>query len=486
MPTAEPAPAAFAAAAAANPYISHELEMNAALRSLGSYHESLRARSETTVNTIKTFRSSFDEMEALIHEFGKMARAYHLQSQTVMEQEQLLRNQAETAQKHLADLQEAQAHAAHLSGQLELQNMARTNAEQQASALDENLRGAHSELKDKTAALRTMELELAAARAALDNTNDDVTRLTNKLHDAEKVAAELGEERRGLRERLLFESEEHMKLSKAHEDMTGQATQKKRELLEALGDLQKARAEHSEAETRLAQTIAEADGLRDALRVSQTSHQEDVYSLNLQADALKSRVRLTEQLLQSAREEGRRMQEEQAQNGDMKRRLQRAEAAVEELRSQIEEKNKELVDSERSRDLIVERANELVGKLREKQALNDQAADRIRALQETNAAADQKRAAETADLHARIAKLTEMLEKERSDRAYVEGALQIARRDRTQLQGFVSQTKAPTRQAPLAVVEAENNTLREAEDLQRRLRDAAENVESIGPASAAH
>ncbi|MDE2363860.1 MAG: hypothetical protein KGM42_14380 [Hyphomicrobiales bacterium] len=362
----------------------------------------------------------------------------------------------------------------------------KTAAENQLAVLDDHLRTAQAELKDKTALSRAAEADRIAALARADGAAEENARLARRLNQAEQANTALAEERRSLRERLMLEAEEHLKLSKAHEELSAGSSQRKRELLETTSELDKARKLNSDIETRLTQSLGEADQLRHDLHASQTAHQEEAYTLNLQLDALKSRVRLTEQLLTAAREEARRLTDGQNALEQTRRLLARSESAFEEAKQQVEEKTKHILELERSREQIEERATELDTRLREKQALNDQAADRIRALQEGMTALDAKKAGENQQLVAQIAKLTEQLEKERTERAYVEGALQIARRDRTQLQGLLAQNRAAlSRQAPLAVVEADRDAQKDSDDFESRLREAAaNNVEPIPPNAA--
>ncbi len=449
-------------------------DINAAIHALGVYHEALRTRCETAYSTVKSFRTAAEEIESLFGDFGEIARTHKQQNTTLLEQEALIGQQAGALDAQAAQLRALQLSNAELGSKVENLSAARAAAESQLAVQEAHLQTMQAELKDHMAAARAHEQEAGAARAAAATQADEVARLSARLKESDKANIELAEERRTLRERMMFTNEEHMKLCKLHEDLTADARQKKRELSETQTELDKARRAGADLETKLAQSLADADALRQALHTSQAGHQDDKYSLTLQLDALKSRMRLTEQLLQKAREESRRTQDEQTAAEDLRRRLLRAEAQAEEMRATLDEKNKHIAGAEQARDAVIDRANKLLGKVREKQQLNELAAERIRVLQESLAALEAKSLEEAQSLRAQLAKLGDQLEKERTDRAYIEGALQIARRDRTQLQGIVTQNKsALAKHAPLSLVEVETAAQKETEELRDRLRASA-------------
>ena len=473
-------PSAPAAVAAASDVASNRTaDIGDAVRSLGSYHEGLRTRCETTLSIVRTFRSVSDEIESLFDSFGEMAERAQAQSKTLIETTASLAQKKELAEVLSAEIRGLTAQTTQLSTQVEGLSAAKTASEAHVSTLMEQLKATQTELKERAAAQRLGEIEFSAARTTVAKLEEELGRLSAKLKDAEKAIADGQDERRMLRERLMFETEERGKLSKAHEELVSATTLRKREHMEIGSQLEQARALIADTEARLNIALAEAEKLKEELRSSQTAHQEDSYSSKLQADAVKSRSRLTEQLLEKARDEVRRVQQELSQFEEAKRRLIRIEATNVDLASQLDARNRQIVELERGRDAIAERADELTVTVREKQALNEKAAERIRLLQEAQSSYERDRAKETVELKTQLARVLEQLEKERSDRAFIEGALQIARRDRTQLQTLVARNKHLFTNAPgLALVEADAAS---SADLQDKLRADSSNVEPLHP-----
>ncbi len=67
------------------PERSEPVDTVEAVRALGTYHEGLRNRSETALNSLKSLRSAAEEMEGLFTEFGEIARQLHLNKRELTE-----------------------------------------------------------------------------------------------------------------------------------------------------------------------------------------------------------------------------------------------------------------------------------------------------------------------------------------------------------------------------------------------------------------
>lgn len=408
-----------------------------AIRALGMQHEGLRVRFESLIDTTRTLRTTSDELGALLTEFGEMTASYQQKSALCDDLRFKLEMAHERAQEQNEVASALQSKNLNLQTQLETLTTQAASVERQKVSIEEQLRAVQEQLSDALLNNRNYEYSLAESRARVTSLGDELERQSQKLKENERNIQELSEDRRMVRERLAIETEERARLSKAHEELIVSSSQQKRALAETSTQLEKLKAQFVDLDAQYRASVSDAAHLRAALETSEARRDEVEVSHVSKVEALESRLKLTEKLLSKSREESRRTSDLQLEYDEAKRRLSQALAANKDIRAELDNALRQVAQFERAKVVVMERANDLVGQLREKQTLNEQASERIRLQQDLLTQTEAKNQTELEKLNERIKAMNDELAKERADKAYIEGALQIARRDRAQLQNAI-------------------------------------------------
>lgn len=481
MPAAEP----VSLAPVAKPQQEQPPEsLGAAIRALGMQHEGMRLRFEGLIDAAKIFKSTSSDLEGLLADFSEISASYQQKTALVDDLKHKLEMAFTQAQEYNEAAGALQSKNLSLQTQVEALSAQSASVERQKLALEEQLRTAQEQLSDALLNNRNYEYSLAESRARVISLGDELERLTQKLKDNERSIQEISEDRRTVRERLAVETEERSRLAKAHEELLVASSQQKRALAETSSQLEKIKAQFIELDAQHRAAAADAAQLRGALETSEARREESEAAGLSKVEALESRLKLTEKLLAKSREESRRVADLQLEYDETKRRLAQALASNKDIRVELDNALRQVSQFERAKVVVMERANDLVGQLREKQTLNEQAAERIRLQQELIAQTELKYQSEIEKLNERIAAMADEIAKERSDKAYIEGALQIARRDRTQLQNAILELsngngqKAGPSLAP--VVERAEADLQELQASLRSAQGPAENIHTFG------
>ena len=195
---------------------------------------------------------------------------------------------------------------------------------------------------------------------------------------------------------------------------------------------------------------------------------------------MNSRLRVSEELLTQSRTEARKLSEDQLVSYKRIRELEDMPAKLAEATRNLDQNIKWLKDAEGENERLITKAAELSEKIQTKDRLNAQAAERISSLQETVSRLHKDRDRREAELKKEIEIRDEALAKERTERAYTEGVLETARRDRAQLHQTIvalraRATSTAANQAAPSIIEY----LDDLDDLKTMLRDSDPDVVSL-------
>jgi chromosome segregation ATPase len=191
-------------------------------------------------------------------------------------------------------------------------------------------------------------------------------------------------------------------------------------------------------------------------------------------------LRVSEELLSQSRLEARKLSEEQLSTYKRLRELEDVPAKLAEASRNLDQHMKWLKDSEGENERLTSKASELNEKVQLKDRLNSQAAERISTLQDTLSRLHKDRDRREAELKKELEIRDEALAKERTERAYTEGVLETARRDRAQLhQTIVALRARATNTAPNAAAPSIIDYLDDLDDLKTMLRDSDPDVVSL-------
>ncbi len=408
---------------------------------MGRRHEVLRARCEDTLTLLDIMKKAPEAIEEIFHEFGELAT--ELQQKTAQAQELSIAfnelREADTVNR--SDVGALRRRTAELEIKLAAAELSHQDSISETRSLLETVRNLEDTLQERNVEVGVQARELSTVRAQYATVMEEVAKVRARLKDTAATLAEAESERRTLRDRLLIESEERLKQARAQEELERQYIQAKKAHAEAAAAQERQRHRITSLEAELDKANADVVSMRDALQDARARLETEAASHESQIEAIRSRVRLTETLLAQARDEARRITDEQMRMADTSDRLASSQAALEEARRERERAMEQVNELEKSRDALIGRANELLARLKERQHVSEQASKQIDSLKEQVARVRVLHEEEVEKIGGQMRALSDALAKERSDRAYAEGALETARKDRMQLQRVIATLK---------------------------------------------
>ena len=281
--------------------------------------------------------------------------------------------------------------------------------------------------------MKGLEETNAALRTAMDQRE-------TTLAEAEQKQARLShqyelsqEEARALRKQLEEQSQETSKMARLHGDVDAQ----RGELARRAVDLENQLALESSAHGKI-----------KALRQDESeTHRAQLSAATGELSAARACAETAERLLAEARVELR----DKAQDARaLERRIIDTEAATQNQAKKQTEFNREIAvaksriaEVEASRALLLERSSSLAKAAKAKDNAMQRAEEKIAALEARLSESGKSFQSQRTQLEAKISQLGEQAQTDSAARAYAEGALQSARRDRLAMQRELVSLKAP-------------------------------------------
>ena len=301
--------------------------------------------------------------------------------------------------------------------------------------------------------------------------------LQDQFDAGEKRIGELEGELAAAREKLALLEDEKRSLQLAVDQALNETARLTRRLTESENTLTATRAQLGKVEASFAEAYAERGRLGAALDEAKEQHQAERNSLNMRLDALQSRAATAERLLSEARQNllarteevrafDRKSVEATIGRNNSEKRLAQIEAAHEARERQIK-------DLEAARTALTERNNAMTKTLKTRETALARAEEKIAALTERNGHLEADVQVSRTNIEKRVEDLNSALQRERMERAVVEGALEAARKDNSRLQSEVAALRStlrrgvPLDEAPVAPAEPAND---EAQPRARRAR----------------
>ena len=318
-----------------------------------------------------------------------------------------------------------------------------------ARALESNRAELASEIAAKNAYISDLDRQLAQETTQRRIFGENRRSLQEQLDNAEKRIIELEGELAAARERLaLLEDEKHTQQLSIDQALNESARLTRR-LTEAENTLTATRAQLGKVEASFAEAYAERGRLAAALDESREQHMAERNSLNARLDALQSRAGTAEKLLGETRQNliarteevrsfDRRSVEATIARNNSEKRLAQIEAAHEARERQIK-------DLEQSRAALVERTNALTKTLKTRETALARAEEKIGSLSERAGHLEADIQVSRTNIEKRVEDLNSALQRERMERAVIEGALEAARKDNSRLQSEVGALRSMLR-----------------------------------------
>ena len=291
--------------------------------------------------------------------------------------------------------------------------------------------------------------------------------LQDQFDIAEKRIVHLEGELAAAREKLALLEDEKRSLQIAVDQSLNETARLTRRLTESENTLTATRAQLGKVEASFAEAYAERGRLGAALDEAKEQHQAERNSLNMRLDALQSRAATAERLLSEARQNliarteevrafDRKSVEATIARNNSEKRLAQIEA-------QHEARERQIKDHEQARIALTERNNALTKTLKVRETAVARADEKIGALTERNGHLEADIHIIRTNIEKRVEDLNSALQRERMERAVVEGALEAARKDNSRLQSEVGALRstlrrgAPLDDAPIPPSEAAND-----------------------------
>ncbi|MDB5571791.1 MAG: hypothetical protein JWN93_2974 [Hyphomicrobiales bacterium] len=408
---------------------------------MGRRHEVLRTRCEDAVGLLESMKQAPEAIAEIFRDFADLAT--ELQQKTLQAQEltTAFASLRETETATRADLGETRRRASELEIKLAGANLSYQDSVNETRGLLETVKNLENTLQERNVEIGGQARELNAVRSQHATLLDEALKLRSRVAELATGLADAESERRTLRDRLMVESEERLKQARSQEDLERQYIQAKKAFGESSASEEKNRNRIAALESELEKVGAENAALRDSLQEARARMETDAASYESKIEAIRSRVRLTETLLAQARDEARRAHDEQMRLGDASDRLVTTQSALEEAQHERARASEQISELEKSRDALIGRANELLSRLKERQFVGEQANKQIDNLKDQVARVRAFHEQEVEKLSGQMRVISDGLAKERSERAYAEGALETARKDRMQLQRVIASLK---------------------------------------------
>ena len=333
------------------------------------------------------------------------------------------------------------------------------------------LESAQIELTNEVAArnsqISQLERQLAQESAERRSVSEARRSLQEQYDAGEKRIGELEGELAAAREKLALLEDEKRSLQLAVDQSLNETARLTRRLTETENTLTATRAQLGKVESSFAEAYAERGRLGAALDEAKEHHQAERNSLNMRLDALQSRATTAERLLSEARQNllarteevrafDRKSVEATIGRNNSEKRLAQIEAAHEARERQIK-------DLETARAALTERNNAITKTLKARETALARAEEKIAALTERNGHLEADVQVSRTNIEKRVEDLNSALQRERMERAVVEGALEAARKDNSRLQSEVAALRStlrrgvPLDETPITPGEAAND-----------------------------
>ncbi|MDO8875607.1 MAG: hypothetical protein Q8M24_06705 [Pseudolabrys sp.] len=395
---------------------------------------------ETLRNLLLDANAKIGELDAIKAAVGKLAdpvsktlRAYEAEKSEKLSLQTVLNNTRTAYGKLRNEIAEVEKKAAAF--------------EQECGALRQELTTTQSVLRTVEATKAEIAIDIAARRAQIADLEGRLTQETGESHALREEGRRLDERLTAMnkrvialesdlnaaRQRLLMADDEKRAQQATLDKMSSDAARLSRKLSETEASLSATQGRLRHVEGNFAEMNNERARLVSALDESNERHDHELTSQRMRFDALQARTAATDNLLGEAREHLLARAEEIR---DFDRRLNEVsnerdslQARVADLEADRIRRESEIKEMDHARSTLMERGGALTRAYTAKEAALARAEDSIAALQAQLDAQMRERANDNMLAEQAIEELKAALQREKLDRAVVEGALEAGRKD---------------------------------------------------------
>jgi len=324
-----------------------------------------------------------------------------------------------------------------------------------------------NEVSSRSTKITELERQLSQESTQRRSLSETSLALQEQLDSAEKRTTTLDGELAAARESLALLEDDKRSLQLAVEKAFSETGRLTRRLTENENMLNATRTQLGKVEASFAEAHAERGRLAAILDETREQRLAEQSALNMRLDALQSRAATAERLLAEARQNliarteevrafDRKSVEATIARNNTEKRLSQVEAMH-------EARERQLKDLEQARSALSERNTAVSKTLKSREAALTRAEEKIAALTERNGHLEADVQVSRTNIEKRVEDLNTALQRERMERAVIEGALEAARKDNSRLQSEVSALRstlrrgAPLDEPPMAPSEPAND-----------------------------
>lgn len=320
-------------------------------------------------------------------------------------------------------------------------------AEQDAAAVRQELTATQNVLRSVEATKAEIAIDVAARRAQIADLEgrlaheagenavlrDENRRLDERATTLSKRIITLESDLNAARQRLMMADDEKRAQNATLDKMSADTARLTRKISETEQALNAAQSRLRQVEGNFAELNNERGRLAAALDEAHERHGHESTSQRMRYEALQARAAATDNLLIEARDHLQRraedMRELDRRFADMASERDALQARVADLEAERLRRESEFKETEQMRATLMERSGALTRAFNSKEAALARAEETVAALQAQVATVAKERSNDRATAEQAIEELKAALQREKLDRAVVEGALETARKD---------------------------------------------------------
>lgn len=321
------------------------------------------------------------------------------------------------------------------------------SAEQEAGALRQELTTTQNVLRSVEATKAEIAIDIAARRAQIADLEgrlahetgenavlrDENRRLDERATTLSKRIISLESDLNAARQRLMMADDEKRAQHATLDKMSADAARLTRKVSETEQALNAAQSRLRQVEGNFAELSNERGRLAAALDEAHERHEHELTSQRMRFEALQARANATDNLLIEARDHLQRRAEEvreiDRRFSDTVTERDSIQARLADLEAERLRRESEFRETEQMRATLIERSGALTRAFNSKEAALARAEETIATLQAQLGSVNNERGNDRLTAEQTIEELRAALQREKLDRAVVEGALETARKD---------------------------------------------------------
>jgi crescentin len=431
---------------------------------MGEENEALRnllSDAGRKIGELDDLKSAFDK---LVTPFNATLRALEQEKSQTLSLSNMLEEARAAYETLRGDFYEVEKKAITLETEVERLREDVELSRESSRSLESTRNELATELSTRTTQLTEIERQLTQETSQRRSLSESRLTLQDQLDAAEKRIVELEGELASTSEKLALLEDEKRSLQLAVDQAMNETARLTRRLTESENTLTATRAQLGKVEASFAETYGERGRLSAALDDTREQHLAERNSLNMRVDALQSRAATAERLLAEARqnliartEEVRAFDRKSVEATIARNNSEKRLAQIE---SNHEARERQIKELEATRTVLGERNATLTKTLKTRETALARADEKIASLSERNAHLEADVQVSRTNIEKRVEELNAALQRERMDRAVVEGALEAARKDNTRLQHEVTGLRSSLRRglpiSDMPAADAEN------------------------------